>query len=87
MCAKYSLADGATVEDVDGTRVILGANGDAAVLNAVASEALDAVLGGGVADAVSAFVGRYDVDEATARRDVEGVVGELVSRGLLVGAA
>ena len=87
MCDRYSLADGATVEDVDGTRVVLGANGDAAVLNAAAGEALDAVLEGGIANAASMFVGRYDVDEATVRRDVEGVVGELVSRGLLVGAA
>ena len=87
MCAKYSLVDNATVEDVDGTRVVLGANGDAAVLNAVAGEVLDALLEGGVANAASMLASRYDVDEATARHDVEDVVGELASRGLLVGAA
>ena len=44
---RFKLADGATVEDVDGTRVILGASSDAAALNATAGEVLDAVRGAG----------------------------------------
>ena len=50
---RFKLADGATVEDVDGTRVVLGANGDAAALNAAAGEVLDASVKSTVKSTVS----------------------------------
>lgn len=82
----FILSRGATAEDVDGTLVVLGANGDAAVLNAVAGEVFEGVLANGVDETVRSMTERYDADFETIEHDVAEVIRDLKEFGMLLEA-
>lgn len=79
----FKLADGVSMEDADGTRVFLKANGDAAVLDPVGRAVADGLIGGDIDSCVVHILRDYDVLEEEARRDVAEFAKQLLDLGLV----
>jgi hypothetical protein len=79
------LRDGVSTADTDyGTALLDEDSGEYWNLNPTGALALRTLLEGGTsADAVQALVERYDVDTDSASRDVQDLLGDLRSAGLV----
>ncbi len=82
---KLSPRDGVVFQDNEHGAVLLDVTaGQFYGLNPVAAVAWAALAHTGTAeDAISAVLDRFDIDESTARTDVNGLIAEFHSRGLL----
>ena len=85
---RYKQRDNLTVQSVDDETLILDINGNNIhQLNATAS-----FIWGLCEDAVSMeqltdlFAERYEIEQATAKRDVENVINQLSEMGLIIAA-
>jgi hypothetical protein len=81
----FTLRDGVAAADTDyGTTLLDEDSGQYWTLNLTAALALRTLLDGGTtAQAVQALTEQYAVDAATASGDVEALVGELHTAGLV----
>lgn len=84
---EYRLTDDTSLENADGTLVLLRENGDAAVLDALGGKILEKLLANGIEPCVSAITRDYDIDQKTARRDIVKFRDELVRLGLIEGTS
>ncbi len=79
----YRLAKEVYLEEVDGTKVFLKSNGDAAVLNPVGKTIVDALFNDNVESCVELIVCDYEVSKEEAKMDVLDFVERLLNFNLI----
>jgi len=82
---RITIVDDVLSRDLDGEAVLLDlGSGTYFGLNEVGTEIWQLIGSGAtVAEVRAALLERFEVDEATARRDLDALVGELLERGLV----
>lgn len=80
----YQLTPGTTLENIDGSSVLITANNDVAVLNETAGFIVDALLNSDTSESVTkALSSSYAIDELKAEKDVAETLASLTAHGMI----
>jgi hypothetical protein len=82
MC--YKLSTGVTDENIDGKNILVTENGDVAVLSEIAGLVLNCLLvSSDIETVVQKVTSTYNIDDVTARADIENLLSGLIDKGLI----